>query len=48
VDAKIIAIDHENKKVSLSIRAVLEGDLEFDSELEENTMAEADEESAAE
>ena len=36
VDAKIIAIDEENKKVSLSIRALLEGnDVEETEEAEE-------------
>ena len=36
VDAKIIAIDEENKKVSLSIRALLEGnDVEETEESEE-------------
>lgn len=35
VDAKIIAIDEENKKVSLSIRALLEGAGEEDIPAEE-------------
>ena len=32
VDAKIIAIDEENKKVSLSIRALLEGEPEAEAD----------------
>ena len=35
VDAKVIAIDEENKKISLSIRALLQGEEEVADEAEE-------------
>ena len=35
MDAKVIAIDEENKKISLSIRALLQGEEEVADEAEE-------------